>query len=47
MVGGILGGIAGAASSHEGWVQVPLDRLRVSFAPHRDGKFALGMVVSF
>jgi hypothetical protein len=47
MVGGIIGGIAGAASPHERWVQVPPDRLRVSFAPQRDGWFALGMVVSF
>ena len=29
------------------WEAVPLDRLRVGFAPKRNGRFALGMAVSF
>ena len=29
------------------WEEVPLDRLRVSFAPQRDARFALGFSVSF
>ncbi len=31
----------------ERWGAIPLDRLRVSFAPQRDGRFALGVSVGF
>jgi hypothetical protein len=46
-VGGLFGALFGLASSGERWEEVPLDRLRVSFAPQRDGRFALGLSVSF
>ncbi len=29
------------------WQEVPLDRLRVSVAPQRDGRFGLGLSVRF
>ena len=40
-VGTILG-----APSRDRWEEVPLDRLRVSFAPKRDG-FEVGLSVAF
>ena len=44
---GLVGGIVvGAFSKADRWAEVPLDRLRVSFAPQRDG-FALGLRVAF
>jgi hypothetical protein len=54
-VGGVAGGLFGALVGvlvgtlikTERWEEVPLDRLRVSFAPQRVGKFALGLSVSF
>ena len=45
-VGAGLGAINGALRGSERWEEVGLDRLRVSFAPKRDG-FALGMSVVF
>jgi hypothetical protein len=47
LLGAGLGAITGAFIKTERWEEVPLDRLRVSFAPKRDGRFALGMTVSF
>ena len=55
LVGGFLGGGLGAGVgllvgnflTVDDWVDVPLDQLRVSFAPHRDGRFALGFNVAF
>ena len=44
--GFLVGGVVGALTKTDRWEQVPLDRLRVSFAPQRDG-FALGLSVSF
>ncbi|MFC1639224.1 hypothetical protein ACFL3B_00505 [Gemmatimonadota bacterium] len=44
-VGLVVGAIVGA-SSRERWEEVPLDRLRVSFAPQRDG-FAVGFTIAF
>ena len=42
---GLVGGIVmGALSKTDCWEEVPQDRLRVSFAPQRDG-FALGLSV--
>jgi hypothetical protein len=29
------------------WEEVPLDRLRVSYDPHKHGRFALGLAYSF
>ena len=31
----------------EHWEEVPLERLRVSLAPQRNGRFELGMLVAF
>jgi hypothetical protein len=45
--GALLGGVVGTATKTDRWVAVPLDRLRVSFAPQRDGRFALGASVRF
>jgi hypothetical protein len=45
--GAIVGSVVGALVKSERWEEVPLDRLRVSIAPQRDGRFALGMSVVF
>ena len=45
--GAIIGALIGKDIHSDRWVEVPLDRLRVSFAPHRDGRFALGFSVRF
>ncbi len=42
LVGAVIGAIGGRA-----WEAVALDRLRVSFAPQRDGTFALGFALPF
>ncbi len=42
----VIGAGLGAMIISERWEEVPLDRLRVSFAKHREG-FALGLSVSF
>ena len=44
--GMVLGTLIGASIKRDRWEEVPLDRLRVSFAPKRDG-FAFGMSVAF
>ncbi|MFC1639223.1 hypothetical protein ACFL3B_00500 [Gemmatimonadota bacterium] len=44
--GALLGFLIGSAASGERWEEVPLDRLRVSFGPRRDG-FALGFSIAF
>ena len=46
-LGAVIGLIAGAASSGERWEEVPLNRLRVSFGPQRDGRFGFGASVRF
>ncbi len=46
-IGAVIGSIAGAASPGDRWEEVPLDRLRVSFRPQRDGRFAFGASVKF
>jgi len=46
-VGAIIGAQIGKAVHGEQWEEVPLERLRVSLAPQRDGRFALGFSVSF
>ena len=50
-MGTVAGLIAGAVIKTDCWTDcweaVPLERLRVSLAPQRDGRFALGFSVSF
>ncbi len=46
-VGAAFGALIGASIKTERWEEVPLDRLRVSFAPQRDGRFALAASVRF
>ncbi len=47
-VGAIAGWLVGVPFfKTERWKQVPLDRLRVSVVPQRDGRFALGFSVAF
>jgi len=45
--GMVLGTAIGASIRADRWEQVSLDRLRVSFAPQRDGRFGLGLSVKF
>ena len=45
--GALLGAVVGATTKTDRWVAVPLDRLRVSFAPQRDGRLGLGLSVRF
>jgi MFS family permease len=55
LVGAAIGGAAfgaigagiGALVKSDRWEEVPLDQLRVSLVPQRDGRFALGLSVSF
>ena len=47
LMGGALGGITGYFIKTDRWEEVPLDQLRVSLAPQRDGGFALGFSVRF
>jgi len=42
-----LGAVIGALIKTDRWEEVPLDALRVSFVPQRDGRFGLGMSVRF
>jgi hypothetical protein len=44
---GIIGAGIGALFKTDRWEEVPLDRLSVSFAPKRDGRFALGLTYRF
>ncbi len=45
--GALIGAVIGSAIRPERWVDLPLDQLRVTFAPQRDGRFALGLSVGF
>ena len=47
VIGVAFGGGIGALVKTDRWEEVPLDRLRVSLAPQRDGRFALGVYVAF
>ena len=47
VVGGLLGLLVGYLIKTDRWEEVPLERLRVSLAPQRDGGFALGFSVRF
>ncbi len=44
---GMIGGILRARKPVDRWEEVPLDRLRVSVGPQRDGRFGLGLSVRF
>ena len=46
-LGAGIGAVTGALVKTHRWVEVPLDRLRVSLAPQRDGRFAFGLSVRF
>jgi len=46
-MGGLAGGITGYFIKTDSWEEVPLERVRVSLAPQRDGGFALGFSVRF
>ena len=45
--GALVGALIGSAIRRSRWEVVPLERLRVSLAPQREGRFALGFSVSF
>ncbi len=47
VVGGVAGALVGRNMKTDRWEGVPLDRLRVSLAPQRDGRIALGFSVRF
>ncbi len=47
VAGALTGAIIGSTMEVDRWVDVPLDRLRVSFGPQRDGRFGLGLSVRF
>ncbi|MFC1639853.1 hypothetical protein ACFL3B_03705 [Gemmatimonadota bacterium] len=42
-----IGTLIGASSTTGPWEEVPLDQLRVSFAPQRDGSLAVGVTLRF
>ena len=44
---GAAGGLVGYFIKTDRWEEVPLERLRVSFTPQPDGRFALGFSVTF
>jgi hypothetical protein len=47
-LGGLVAGaLIGRLVKTDRWQEVPLDRLRVSFEPQRDGRFGLGLSVKF
>ena len=46
-LGALIGAGVGAATKSERWEEVPLDQLRVSFAPQRNGRFGLSMSLAF
>ena len=46
-IGTVAGGLVGYFIKTERWEEVPLERLRVSLAPQRDGGFALGFSITF
>ena len=46
-IGAGIGAFIGSAFTGDRWEEVPLDQLRVSFAPQRDGRLGLGLSVRF
>ncbi len=47
LVGGVVGALIGASSRTDRWRAVPLNQLRVSLGPQRDGRYGLGASVRF
>ena len=47
LLGAGLGAVVGSNVKVDRWEEIPLDRLRVSVAPQRDGRFGLGLSVRF
>lgn len=47
LVGALVGGTIGSLIKVDRWEEVPLDQLRVSFAPQRDGRFGLELSARF
>ncbi len=49
VVGALGGAVLGAVAGHRlrRWTEVPLDRVRVSLGPQRDGRFGFGASVRF
>jgi hypothetical protein len=46
--GAIVGGLLGAfVWKTDKWEEVPLDRLRMSVVPQRDGRHGLGVSIAF
>ncbi len=45
--GALIGAGIGALIKSDRWEVVPLDQLRVSFVPQRDGRFAFGLSAAF
>ncbi len=45
--GGSVGAVIGTAIETDRWQEVPLDRLRVSLGPQRDGRLGLGASARF
>lgn len=44
---GFVSGLVAGLQPRDKWEEVPLDRLRVNFVPQRDGRFSLGLSVTF
>ncbi len=47
VIGAAIGGGIGGSIKTDRWEEVPLDRLGVTLAPQRDGRFAFGLSVAF
>jgi hypothetical protein len=45
--GALLGALAGTLIKTDRWEEVPLDQLRVSLAPQREGRLSIGLSVAF
>ena len=46
-IGALIGRGAGASHKTDRWEEVPLDKLRVSVGPQRDGRLGLGLSFAF
>ena len=47
LAGALVGGTIGSLIKTDRWEEVPLDQLRVSFGPQRDGRLGVGASVRF
>ena len=45
--GGLIGAMFGAGTKTDCWVEVPLERVRVSFPPNRGRRIAFGVLIRF